>query len=134
MRYKQFELAISRYTFVDNEMQAPSTERGLTALTFEQLQEQIETYQLCFIQPVLFMKKAVAIGSRNIVSPILSEMANMRSYYAMVICRIDGERPTLQHVQALQGALKLEPRERFMSPDPDGGPSSDLTPSRSDAA
>lgn len=134
MRYQQFELAISRYTFVDDVMQPPVIERGLTALNLSELKEQLSTFRLCFIQPALFKDKAVAIGSPNVVSPLVSELSATRTHYAMVICRIDGEAPTPEHISALTSALNLEPRQRFMSPDSDGPSRGQQPPQRFSAA
>jgi len=115
--FKHFEVAVSRYTFADDELKEHLVQVALTAVTYEELAALLSTYQLRYVHSALHQNKAVAIGSANVHPAPHGEQCAARIFYGMVVYSHDGAPPTEASIPYLIKAFELEPRESF-KPEP----------------
>lgn len=113
---EQFEVAVSRYTFVGDQLQEQLSQIALKAVTQEELAALLVSYQLKFVQSALFQNKAVAIGSGNVLPDLMSQQqGGTRICYGMVVYALDGEAPTAQSIPFIVDTFGLELRQSFGS-------------------
>ncbi|NWD57476.1 hypothetical protein HX878_22385 [Pseudomonas veronii] len=110
--FKHFEVAVSRYTFADDELKEHLVQVALTAVTYEELAALLSTYQLRYVHSALHQNKAVAIGSANVHPAPHGEQCAARIFYGMVVYSHDGAPPTEASIPYLIKAFELELRER----------------------
>jgi DNA-binding transcriptional regulator LsrR (DeoR family) len=108
-----FEVAVSRYTFIGDQLLEQQSQVALKAVNQEELAAMLASYQLTFVQSVLQQGKAVAIGSGNVLSETMTQQGGTRIFYGMVVFSLDGAAPTVQSIPYIVDTFYLELRESF---------------------
>lgn len=111
--FKHFEVAVSRYTFIGDELQEHMVQVALKAVTYEEFAAFLSAYQLRYVHSELHQNKAVAIGSAIVHPAPGSQRSKARIFYGMVVYSHDGAPPTPASIPYLIKAFELEPRVRF---------------------
>ena len=110
----EYEVAVSRYTFVEGAMQRPLMQLGPRVVTGDELREMLASYQLRYIQPTLLLNKALAIGSPNVAVPDSDTEQGLSTYFGMIVRNIDGDAADAEHIPRLVETFGLELRDRFI--------------------
>lgn len=111
-----FEVAVSRYTFVGDQLTEHLIQVALKGVNTEELTGMLASYQLKFVQSTLHKGKALAIGSGNVLSEALTAKAGARTFYGMVVFSLDGAAATTASIPFMVDTFNLELRENFTRP------------------